>query len=371
MFKRKSILQSLLLIFNLLTIILLLFSYGAYHISPLTIPILAIAGLAYPYILLINLLFVLVWIFVKIKFAIFPLLFILLGWNHMGRLIQLSGNELPEQNSRQIKLVVYNLQNFLKLNTSSTKYVTDFANESKILDFLKNENADIVCLQEMLNDRQDKEEFVKRMAELLQCPYYHFENYYSKNPEKVDAIATFSIYPIVSEGHLTYEEKTICIFTDLKLQNDTVRVYNLHLASIRFRKEDYQFWSEIGQGSEQEKLTEGTSKILQKMNIAFKKRAGQVKVLEQHFLQCPYPIILCGDFNDTPSSYAYNRLSKGKVDAFVESGSGLGSTYAGDFFPSFRIDFILYSPVFQSAGFQRHKVPFSDHYPIRTYLYSE
>jgi endonuclease/exonuclease/phosphatase family metal-dependent hydrolase len=314
---------------------------------------------------------VVLWIFIKIKFAILPLLFILLGWNHIGRLVQFGGNELSGKSSVQVKLMGYNLQNFLKLNTSSTKYVTDFSNESYILDFLQEENADIVCLQEMLNDRLAKEEFVKNMAEQLQCPYFYYENYYSKTSDKVDAVATFSRYPIVNKGHLTYEEKTIGIFTDLILHNDTVRVYNLHLASIHFREEDYQFWSEIGQGSEQEKLTEGTTKILQKMKIAFQKRAGQVKVLEQHFVQCPYPLILCGDFNDTPLSYAYNRLSIGKTDAFVESGSGVGSTYAGDFFPSFRIDFILYSNFFHSAGFVRHKVPFSDHYPITTYLYSE
>jgi endonuclease/exonuclease/phosphatase family metal-dependent hydrolase len=371
MFKKISILQFLLLLLNSIAIILLVFSYGAYHISPITLPLLAIAGLAYPYILLANLLFLVIWLIVRIKFAIVPLVFILLGWNHIGHLVQFGGNEMPEDSSGQIKLLCYNLQNFLKLNTSSTKYVTDFSNESDILDFLQNENADIVCLQEMLNDRRDKEEFVQEMAELLRCPGYYYENYYTKNPNKVDAVATFTRYPIVSEGHLTYEEKTIGIYTDLTIQNDTVRVYNLHLASIHFREEDYQFWSEIGQGSEQEKLTEGTSKILQKMKIAFRKRAGQVKVLEQHFLQCPYPVILCGDFNDTPLSYAYNRLSKGKTDAFVAGGSGLGSTYAGDFFPSFRIDFILYSQSFRSAGFERHKVPFSDHYPITTYLYSE
>ena len=79
-------------------------------------------------------------------------------------------------------------------------------------------------------------------------------------------------------------------------------------------------------------------------------------------------MIICGDFNDTPSSYTYHRISDHRKDAFVESGSGFGTTYAGEFFPAFRIDFILHDPGFSSTGFHRHKTPFSDHFPISVYI---
>jgi len=365
----SKIVRGILLILNFLLLILLLFAYASFHIKPSTIPYIAFAGLAYPYILLANLVFLLFWIMLRIKYAIVPLIIILLGWNHMGRLIQFGGKSSDNEESGKIKLISYNIQNFLKLNTSSTKYVTDFENETKILDFLKGVDADIVCLQEMLNDRESNQIFTDNLADLLNCPHYYYANYYSSNKHKLDAIATFSRFPIAGQGQLEYQDKSIGIFTDLVIDKDTVRVYNLHLASIHFRHEDYEFMSEITTNQEQEGFTTGTTKILHKMQTAFLKRTRQVDVLVAHFLGSPYPIVICGDFNDSPSSYAYNKLAMNKKDAFVESGSGFGMTYAGKLFPSFRIDYIFYESSFYSNDFKRHKIHFSDHYPISTYLF--
>lgn len=357
------------LVMNFLAIWLMLLAYISYHIKPTAIPYVAFAGLAYPFILTGNLAFVSFWLFIRPKYAIVPLVIIFAGWNHIGRLFQLSGDEANNEINTGVKVLSYNIQNFLKVNTSTTKYVTDFQNEDDIIDFLKSENADIVCIQEMLNDRLSDEEFTDKLASTLNCPNYHYVNYYSRNTQKLDAIATFSRLPILAKGELEYDEKSIGIFTDMIIMKDTVRVYNLHLASIHFRQEDYEFWLDIANRQEQEKLKAGTSKIMTKIQTAFVKRSGQTTLLEEHIQNSPYPVIICGDFNDTPSSYTYNKLSRNKKDAFVESGSGLGSTYAGEHFPSFRIDFILYDPAYSSLGFQRYKIPYSDHYPITTYLY--
>jgi endonuclease/exonuclease/phosphatase family metal-dependent hydrolase len=294
---------------------------------------------------------------------------VLAGWNHISRLIQFNGDDLDEEVPHSVKVLSYNLQNFLKINTSTTKYVTDFKNEVNIKDFLEQENADVVCLQEMLHDRESQEKFAADLARQLKCPNYHYVNYFARNTKILDAIAIFTRFPVINRGELEYEDKSIGIFTDLVIDSDTVRVYNLHLASIHFKQEDYEFWSDMGNKQEQEKFRMGTVKILSKMQSAFLKRAGQSDIIAAHIESCPWPVIICGDFNDTPSSYAYNRLSQSMKDAFVESGSGLGITYAGKYFPAFRIDFILYDQVFTSMGFTRHKVTYSDHFPITTYLY--
>jgi endonuclease/exonuclease/phosphatase family metal-dependent hydrolase len=83
--------------------------------------------------------------------------------------------------------------------------------------------------------------------------------------------------------------------------------------------------------------------------------------------QSPYPVIICGDFNDTPSSYTYHQLSEGLIDAFKESGNGIGHTYGGAL-PSFRIDYILHDERFKSTRFNTIRSKFSDHYPITTSL---
>ncbi len=364
-----SVVTGILLLLNGVGAVLLLMAYASFHFNPSSIPYIAFAGLAYPFILVFNLLFILLWLLSRVRYALISLILVVAGWNHVGRLVQLGGKDRPGDTDNSIKIMSYNLQNFLRINTSTTKYVTDFENESRIRKFIAEQDADIVCLQEMLHDRESHGKFLKEMAMELDCPNYHHVNYYRKNTRVIDAIATFSKFPIVNKGDLEYEGKSIAIYTDLVIGKDTVRVYNLHLASIHFKQEDYEFWSDITNTDEQEKLAVGTSKILSKMNSAFLKRAEQTDVLLSHFRESPFPLIVCGDFNDTPSSYAYNRLSRDRRDAFVDSGSGLGVTYAGEFFPAFRIDFILYDPAFESSSFRRHKIPFSDHYPITTYLY--
>lgn len=368
--KGLHVITGIMLLLNIFAVILLLLAYLSFHTRPSVLPYIAFSGLSYPFILLLNLAFIAFWLLSRMRYAILSIIVVLAGWNHIGRLYQFGGNEMPEAIPGQIKVVSYNLQNFLKINTSTTKYVTDFENETNIKKFLAEQKADIICLQEMLHDRDNKHHFANDLARELNCPNYHHVNYFKKNTKILDAIATFTRYPMIDKGDLEYEGKSIGIFTDLVISSDTVRLYNLHLASIHFKQEDYEFWSDMTNTQEQEKFASGTGKILSKMQSAFLNRAGQAEMLTAHFNKSPYPIIICGDFNDTPSSFAYNLLSQNKKDAFVESGSGLGITYAGEFFPAFRIDFILYDPVYRSHSFTRHKIPYSDHYPITTYLYS-
>ena len=89
----------------------------------------------------------------------------------------------------------------------------------------------------------------------------------------------------------------------------------------------------------------------------------QVDDVSQHINNSPYPVIVCGDFNDTPVSYTYHQLSKNLNDAFVESGKGINYTYSG-ILPVFRIDYILYDDFFKSHDYNVNKIKISDHYPV-------
>ncbi|MBK6345563.1 MAG: endonuclease/exonuclease/phosphatase family protein [Bacteroidales bacterium] len=133
-------------------------------------------------------------------------------------------------------------------------------------------------------------------------------------------------------------------------------------------REDYLFVSELtNQAEDQVLFSENSKKILRKFKQAFISRASEAREVAEQIKQSPFPVIVCGDFNDTPSSYTYKKMSEGLSDAFKESGRGFGQTYAGRF-PSFRIDYILHDPEMQSSGFRRTRVPLSDHYPVSTYI---
>ena len=79
--------------------------------------------------------------------------------------------------------------------------------------------------------------------------------------------------------------------------------------------------------------------------------------------ESPYKVIICGDFNDVPNSYAYNTIGKGLKNAYAEKGSGIGRTFAS-ISPTLRIDNIFVDKKLQVEQFARIKKKLSDHFPI-------
>lgn len=186
------------------------------------------------------------------------------------------------------------------------------------------------------------------------------------NLNKTDhwGMAIFSKYPLINKKVIDFNHRgsNLCLYADLVAKKDTVRVYNCHLQSIRFGQEDYKLMNRIGYDIEEEDAS-GLKKILSRLKIAFTKRASQADTVAASIRSSSYPLIFCGDFNDTPSSYSYKTISENLCDAFCESGSGFGSTYVGPF-PAFRIDFIFHSPQLKSYDFSTIKQKLSDHYPL-------
>jgi len=362
--------RKIVLAFNSIAIIALLLSYAAAYINPASFSLIAFAGLSYPVILATNLIFVVFWMFVSWKYSLLSIIIIAVGWNNAGRLIEVHSEKKPDENISYIKTVSYNIQNLVKESTITTKHIQDFSNQSNILKFIKGENPDIVCLQELLYDRKGFDKFPAEIGKQIGCKNYYLKNYYPRNDnKKLDAIAIFTRYPIINNGFIKYQTKTIAIFADIVTNDDTLRIFNLHLASLHFRNEDYRFISEMDIQKKREDFRKGSGKILSKISQAFKKRGIQTTIIEGALSQSPYPAIVFGDFNDTPASYTYKKISEGLSDAFVESGSGFANTYAGKLFPVLRIDHILYDNSYSSINFKRHKIRLSDHYPISCLIY--
>jgi endonuclease/exonuclease/phosphatase family metal-dependent hydrolase len=246
----------------------------------------------------------------------------------------------------------------------------DKATRPKIFANLADIKPDILCLQEFYTSEEKGDyDNIDTVRQMMNTPYYHSE--FTVTLRKFDhwGVATFSKYPIVNEGKIVFNTRSnnICIFSDIVVHNDTIRVYNVHLQSISFSRKDNQFYDElITSGKADDEISSGRN-ILRRLKRAFLLRTRQVEMIVSHMRTCRYRMIVCGDFNDTAASYSYEKLSGNLYDAFIEKGSGLGRTYAGKW-PQFRIDYILYDKKLHCSGYRKTTETFTDHFPITAYF---
>ena len=266
-----------------------------------------------------------------------------------------------------IKVLSYNVRNFDLYNWSGNKQT-----KNKIFSFLRDEAADIVCLQEFFQGDSGYFETLDTVINATHSTDNHVKYTHTRKKNQHWGIATFSKYPIIFKGKVPFKYKSnnICIFSDLKIGNDTVRIYNMHLQSISFGQSDYKFIEALKENNDTldaDDIGIGSKNILRRIKRAFIKRAAQTEKILAHINSCKYPVIVCGDFNDTPFSYTYHAFVDKYEDSFMESGSGSGNTYIGNM-PSYRIDYIIHSKLFTSSDFEVHPEELSDHYPVSTII---
>lgn len=337
----------------------LILSYLSTHVSPNSIPYLSFFGLAYPLLLIGLILFVVFWFLFKKKYLLFNAVIFFLGWNHFTDFFVFSSAKQTLSKDKSVHLMSYNLRIFNYYDVKNRQ-----ADQRGIYQFLSKTPADIYCFQEFYENNEANYRTKDTLKSKLKTPYIstHFTS--DLSGKQHFGLATFSKFPIIQQGVLRFEndDNNACLFTDIKFPHDTIRVYNAHLGSIRFQDNDYAFFGDddVKKNLQREEVEQ---QIVVRLKLAFEKRAIQVEEVMKHISKSEHPVVLAGDFNDTPVSYCYRHISEVLVDAFVESGSGIGTTYIGKI-PSNRIDYIFHSKELQSADFITHQVEFSDHRPI-------
>lgn len=358
-----SIARSLFLSLNLLAVIALLFSLLAAHIPPSSGVVFSAFALFYPVFLIVNAFFVAFWLIFKSKLFLISLAFVLIGYSSLFQTLQFSISSNDDSNPENIHILSYNVERF-GLYDSEEKFRKT---RSDVMQYLMMEQAGIVCLQEYHGKgKTTLYEPLQDMKTDLGANSYYYESYFNPRYQQLTGLVTFSKYEAINKGKLKFDgSRTFGIYTDLIIKSDTVRVFNIHLASIQLMPDDIDFVANPGQDKEEVRLH--ALKIYSKLAKAFLLRQQQLIFLTEEIETCPYPIILVGDFNDTPSSYVYNNISNLLEDTFIEKGNGIGRTYAG-ILPLLRIDFILKSNKFRTQSYKRDKLHLSDHFPISACL---
>jgi len=347
----RNVLHKILVLFSLIFSGALLLSYLAPYISPEKFWPIAFGGLAYPYLLGVNFLFVCYWAFRKKWSFILPLIAILIGYQHLSGFVQFnfSGKINPQEEA--IKIITYNVRSFDKY-----EWTNDPKTPNNILKTISETDAGIICLQE----------FRYTLSGLLSLNNLKYKMgskayFYSS---KRNSTAIFSKYPIINKGEISFEKGNLCdaIYADLLVGNKTIRVYNLHLESNRMGRKNYAFINKKEFNADEKEIEE-IKDISVRLRQAFQRRAKQARIIRKHINQSPYPVIVSGDFNDTAYSYTYHTIKEQLSDCFQEKGKGISTTYSGDF-PSFRIDFILHDTHFSCLNYRRIKKQYSDHFPV-------
>ena len=367
----KKLLYKLLLYLNYLVVLLLLLAYLSVYISPADVWIFSFLGLAYPYLLIFNLIFVGWWVYRKKMVFLISLVAIIIGWNYLASYFQIPLTEEKRDKVFQeemgkdssLKVMSYNVRLFNRYNWAHNEEA-----KSNIFAFIKKQDPDVVCLQEFYANPSEGLSLQDIEQKLSFLPYHHVFFTLQQTRQQGYGLAIFSRYPLVSKSVIRFPESlNATIYTDLKRGKDTLRIFNNHLQSIRFRKNNMEFFNKL-RFQYNEKQIQELKDISNRLKQAVIKRAHQVDTIKKELLHSPYPVILTGDFNDPPTSYAYYTLKKdGLKDAFTQAGKWTGNTYIGKM-PSFRIDYILYSESLSAYTFRTWRVKHSDHYPLTTYI---
>ena len=361
--KKTSLINRFFLGLNILLCIALFISYLAGVVDPQKAWLIAFFGLAYPMILLANVVFVFYWLFFKKWYLLLSLITIMCGWsvliNNIGFHKQLDDPVLKDGNT--IRMMTYNVHNFKRYGSNN-----DISTKREILQIIRQQKPDIIGFQEFYTRKHGQYDMCDSIVSIMGSDHYYFEPIIF-NSDQAIGVAIFSRYPIIGQGTITLNDKrslNTCIYIDVKKGDRPFRVYDVHLQSINFEPEDYKYINSIAkQGTDMS----STRRLGSKLKYAFLKRSDQVVKIKQHAATCPYPYIISGDFNDTPASYAVNEMAKGLKNAFRERGVGFGRTYNGNF-PNYQIDYIMASPQFDVVNYRIIEKKLSDHYPVRSDL---
>tara|TARA_B100000767_G_C19775727_1_gene542447 strand:+ start:3886 stop:4911 length:1026 start_codon:yes stop_codon:yes gene_type:complete len=329
--KKDKFWNKLLVFINTVLAILLLLSYSLPYISPKSSPGFTIVSLTIPLLFLLNIFFVIYWI-VRLKiYFLLSFIIIIIGFSYLNSFYKFSGkkNFLNDD----IKVMNYNVRMFNHYKWSLNDSIAE-----KAYKFIAEKNPDILTIQEFFEAENLK----------ISYPYSYIQT--KSNIHKF-GLAIYSNYKIINSGSLDLKNSANnIIFADIVKEKDTIRIYNIHLESLKISSDKENFGEK------------NSDKLIDRMKASFQKQAIQVEEFLKHEKQWEGKKIVCGDFNNTAFSWVYKQVSKNKQDAFKIAGKGLGKTFNSSY--PLRIDFILLDNNFEVNNFKTFKVQYSDHFPI-------
>jgi len=334
--KKLKGINKIIFFLNSLVAAMLLLSYLLPFVAPKSFAFLSVLSLAVPLLIILNVCFMLYWLLKVKKQFIVSLFVLLLGYNHVTSLYKFTAST-DIQDTDNLSIMNFNVRLFNLYN-----WIPEDGVETDIVNLIKEAAPDVISFQEYHPHENIDLSFYKYKYEALSGTRVKYGQ------------AIFSKYPIINSGSIAFPNTANnAIYADIVKATDTLRIYNVHLQSLRI-------------DADVENLKKADSEILMKrIGETFKMQQVQTELFVKHKEKSPYTLVVCGDFNNTPYSYVYKEIKGELKDAFQEAGNGFGRSFDFKYFP-IRIDFILVDKAFNVNGFRTYENKLSDHYPILT-----
>ncbi|MBI5370752.1 MAG: endonuclease/exonuclease/phosphatase family protein [Sphingobacteriales bacterium] len=320
-------------------------------------------GLAFPFLLLAVIFFLLGWLMIlRPRHALISFVALLLGYKSISVFLAFHQPHSFSytRSPGTIRVLTWNVARFIELKRNTNK---GSETRLKMLDLLKQQNADVLCLQEFHTSTNPAFYDNIRAVQDLGYPYYYFsfdqdgdQHYYSS--------AIFSRFPIIDSGRVRYPRPSlpdVLLHADIRVDQDTLRFYTTHLQSLQFNRHDYERIEKIK--SAEDSLLANSKGILSKLKRGITYRSIQADIVHEVMGNSPHPYLLCADLNDVPNSYTYFTVRGDLQDAFLKKGTGVGRTFTS-LSPTLRIDYILAAPRLDIRQFRRITRHYSDHFML-------
>ncbi len=261
---------------------------------------------------------------------------------------------LPDET---IKVISYNTAGY------GGKEKDEFGRNA-IAAYLAKSNADIICIQEANTSPTNLDTAILSLLR-PDLPYM------DTVMVNTNVLACYSRYPIVAKELISKREYNGSgVFKILPDNGDTIHVINCHLESMHLSSDDREQYKSLVKNPEESDVKASSRHLASKISTAAQDRALQAdKTAEYIEKHRDKSLILCGDFNDTPISYTYNRIvSAGLTDAFVATGKGFGRSFNRDAI-FVRIDYVMCSDYWKPCACYIDKtIKASDHYPVTAFF---
>lgn len=336
-------------VLNIILIVVTFIAYVLPFLAPKIFPLLSVVTLFMPVFFILNAFFFLYWGLQLKKRMMLSGLVLLIGITFINKFYKFTSKEYTESENDFV-VMSYNVRLFNLFKWQDKADIPE-----TILAFINDKNPDILCVQEYSNSAH------------IDLKVYPHRTIFMDGDQIKTGQAIFSKYPILDQGKIVFpNSNNNVVYADIKRGKDIIRVYNMHLQSIKISPDVNEISDNIDVIDK-----EKSQAMFMRISKAFKQQQQQAEILKENLKECEYPVIICGDMNNSAFSYVY-RIIKGRLrDSFEEAGKGFGQTFRFKYYPA-RIDYIFADRKMQVKKFETFpEFDNSDHFPIMAKLSME